>query len=135
MTKEKAIERCKKIINTNNNVVKEARRVRDINTMQLVASLDDESIAIETVLNMLKEKDAEIEKLKRDFKIVDEECRRLERKEAKQDKMIDLMAELIARKLGSRIEICHNMQCDKKVAKECKICTKQYFDSKATNDG
>ena len=65
MTKEEAIEKCKKIINTNNNVIKEARRVRDINTMQLVASLDDESIAIETVLNMLKEKEAEIEKYKK----------------------------------------------------------------------
>lgn len=76
MTKEQAIEKCKKIINTNDNVVKEARRVRDINTMQLVASLDDESIAIETVLNMLKEKDKEIEK---------------------KDKIIDLMAEQLIR--------------------------------------
>lgn len=57
MTKEEAIEKCKKIINTNNNVIKEARRVRDINTMQLVASLDDESIAIETVLNNLQGKE------------------------------------------------------------------------------
>ena len=40
-----------------------------------------------------EEKDKEIETLKRDFKIVDQECSRLERKEAKQDKIIDLMAE------------------------------------------
>ena len=42
--------------------------------------------ATDTVLNL-------IEKLQTDFKIVDQECSRLERKEAKQDKMIDLMAE------------------------------------------
>lgn len=48
---------------------------------------------IETVLSMLKEKDKEIETLKRDFKIVDQECSRLERKEAKQDKIIDLILE------------------------------------------
>lgn len=54
---------------------------------------------IETVLNMLKENSEEIETLKRDFKIVDQECSRLERKEAKQDKIIDLMAETI-RKLA-----------------------------------
>lgn len=109
---------------------------------------------LETVLNMLKEKDAEIEKykqlynkvlddsvitahdnmkkdkeiqfqkdinkqekdrhkqaekslkgqiktLKRDFKIVDQECSRLERQEAKQDKMIDLILEFLSeRDLG-----------------------------------
>ena len=35
----------------------------------------------------------QIKTLKRDFKIVDQECSRLEREEAKQDKIIDLMAE------------------------------------------
>ena len=44
--------------------------------------------ATDTVLNL-------IEKLQTDFKIVDQECSRLERKEAKQDKMIDLMALVI----------------------------------------
>lgn len=68
---------------------------------------------IETVLNMLKEKDAKLDK---------------------KDKMIDLMSKIIARKPGSRIEICHNMQCDKKVAKECKICTKQYFERKVEDE-
>lgn len=81
MTKEqeKAIERCNKLIETEHS-----------NWIGI-----SNQKAIETVLNMLKEKDTEIEKLKRDFKIVDEECSRLERKEAKQDKMIDLMVEEI----------------------------------------
>ena len=38
----------------------------------------------------------QIKKLKTDFKIVDQECSRLERKEAKQDKMIDLILEFLS---------------------------------------
>ncbi|MBQ2937614.1 MAG: hypothetical protein IJE05_01840 [Clostridia bacterium] len=48
--------------------------------------------------------------------------------EAKQNKIIDDMAELIARKTGARIEICHNMNCDKTIEKECKKCAKEYFE-------
>lgn len=48
--------------------------------------------------------------------------------EAKQNKIIYDMAELIARKTGARIEICHNMNCDKTIEKECKQCTKKYFE-------
>lgn len=61
MTEEKATERCEDIINRNNKVVKEARKAGDTNAMQLVAELDTESLAIETILNMLKEKDKEID--------------------------------------------------------------------------
>lgn len=96
--------------------------------------------AIETVLNMLKEKDADIAEYKNIIEagiinaakdeLVEEKNKEIEKK----DKMIDLMSELIARKPGSRIEICHNMQCDKKVAKECKICTKQYFERKVEDE-
>lgn len=100
---------------------------------------------IETVLNILKEKIAEVEIhtglehfYKKDYldkaELLREANAKLKEKDKeieKKDKIIDLMAELIARKAGSRIEICHNMQCDKKVAKECKVCTKQYFERKA----
>ena len=72
----------------------------------------------ETILNMLKEKDKEIETLKRDFKIVDQECSRLERKEAKQDKIIDLMAEEIKER---------NYNFTNKTKKEIK----QYFERKS----
>lgn len=64
MTKEQAIEKCKKIIQQNKEIVKQARLSKDINAIELTANCDDESIAIETVLNMLKEKDKEIEYLK-----------------------------------------------------------------------
>ena len=79
----------------------------DNNFNEEAAYLRKQRYMYKTVLNMLNkysadsaekdkiiaEKSAEIEKLKTDFKIVDQECSRLERKEAKQDKMIDLMAE------------------------------------------
>lgn len=56
MNEEEARERCKQIIKDNNEVIKEARKNRDINSMQLTASLDNDSIAIETVLNLLEKK-------------------------------------------------------------------------------
>lgn len=57
MTKEQAIERLKKMIQINNGVIKEARKNGDIFAIQLTADLDTDSIAIEKVLSMLKEKD------------------------------------------------------------------------------
>lgn len=134
MTKEQAIEKCKKIINTNNKVVKEARKVRDINTMNLVASLDDESIAIETVLNMLKEKDAEIQFQKDINKTEKDRHKQTERSLKgqiwKKDKMIDLMAEYIDENDTSLANYLYrkNGKCNKEMIK-------QYFERKATNDG
>lgn len=74
MTKEQAIEICNEIIQQNNEIVKQIRLNKDINAMQLTANCDNESLAIETVLSMLKGKDTEIEK---------------------KDKIIDLMSEQI----------------------------------------
>lgn len=93
----------------------------------------------ETVLSMLKEisadsaekdkiiveKSAEIEKLKTDFKIVDQECSRLERKEAKQDKMIDLMAEELQKHMFV-------LSVGKTIIGKKGI--KEYYEQKATND-
>lgn len=66
MTEEKATERCEDIIKKNNKVVKEARKVGDTNTMQLVAELDTESLAIKIVLNIIKEKDKRIKELEQE---------------------------------------------------------------------
>lgn len=117
MTKEqdKAIERCNKLIET------EYSNWIGITNQK----------AIETVLNMLKEKDEEIEKLKKDFKIVDEECSRLERKEAKQDKMIDLMTERIEWLCKSN-GILLDKEHDENFTQED---IKKYFERKAANDG
>lgn len=127
MTKEqdKAIERCNKLIET------EYSNWIGITNQK----------AIETVLNMLKEKDEEIEKLKKDFKIVDEECSRLERKEAKQDKIIEVMT-LFMSNLDIDEEICkHQVQafCDNKpegvTLDVCAKCIKQYFEKQAKEKG
>ena len=119
--------------------------------------------SLETVLNMLKEKDKEIqfqkdinkqekdrhkqaEKslkgqikiLKRDFKIVDQECSRLERKEEKQDKIIDLMAEWISERClyiddyGNSCDITQDI-CNKR--NNCKDCIKQYFKEQSKKEG
>lgn len=101
----KAIERCKQIIKDNNEIIKEARKNRDINSMQLTASLDNDSIAIETVLNLLEKK----------------------------DKIIDEMATYIAT-LDIEEDICEktkNEHCDKMNFGECEDCIKQYFENKA----
>jgi hypothetical protein len=55
----------------------------------------------------------------------------------KKDKIIDLMAELIARKVGTRIAICPNMKCDKPIGpigQECRNCAKQFFENEVNED-
>lgn len=65
MNEEEAMERCKQIIKDNNEIIKEARKNRDINSMQLTACLDNDSIAIETLLNLLEKKDKIICEIKK----------------------------------------------------------------------
>ena len=90
MTKEQAIERLKKMIQINNGVIKEARKNGDIFAMQLTADLDTDSIAIEKVLSMLKEKNKQIEQYQNMLATNDMlhviECEN-------KDKIIDLIAE------------------------------------------
>ena len=63
MTEKESIERCKQIVKDNNEIIKEARKNGDINTMNLTASLDNDSIAIETVIQALEQKDKIINKV------------------------------------------------------------------------
>ena len=53
MKLEEAIKVLQKTIESNNEVIKEARKNGDINVMQLTADLDNQSIAIEIVLQAL----------------------------------------------------------------------------------
>nr|DAN60952.1 MAG TPA: hypothetical protein [Caudoviricetes sp.] len=111
---------------------------------------------LEEILNMLKEKDAEIEKYKKlladnlakglnnslqakqkantDLEDLNEGWK-IELK--KKDKVIDLMAKYIAD--IDNEDICfeiENKHCDKNMDYgECEDCIKQYFERKATNDG
>lgn len=117
------------------------------------------------VLNSIKEKDKEIQflkdinkqekdrhkqaekslkgqikKLKIDFKIVDDECSRLERKEEKNDKIIDLMAEHIASAAIVDDTVCAiKCDCETDINEYCTQekmlkCTKQYFGRKVEDE-
>ena len=102
MTKEqeKAIERCNKLIETEHS-----------NWIGITNQK-----AIETVLNMLKEKDTELEK---------------------KDKMIDLMAEHICSSAIVDDTVCAiKCDCETDIREDCTYekmlnCTKQYFERKA----
>lgn len=91
-----------------------------------------------------EEKDKEIETLKRDFKIVDQECSRLERKEAKQDKIIDLILDKVnlnyaeifySNEVKEIIEIYEKTKNTNNLSRLelRKSCIKQYFEQEATN--
>ena len=106
MTQEKAIKRLKKMIQINNGVIKEARKNGDIFAMQLTADLDTDSIAIETVLFMLEEK----------------------------DKIIDLMADEITNNIVSICPLenyNYDLDCENRCNDNYKECWKKYFENKA----
>lgn len=156
MNEEEAIKRCKQIIKDNNEIIKEARKNRDINSIQLTASLDNDSIAIETVLNLLEKKDEEIEKYKM---MLAENCARTLNSNLKQkhkheedlealhlgwkeeiekkDKMIELMAIAIGNEPLPTEEYCifRNFDCPAVGGnRDCKECVKQYFERKLEED-
>ena len=119
MTKEQAIEICNKIIQQNKEIVKQTRLNKDINAMQLTANCDNESLAIETVLSMLKENSAEIEQKNTELAEKNAEIE-------KKNKIIDLMAE----ELQKHIFVLYdgNTITSKKGIIE-------HFERKATNNG
>lgn len=78
---------------------------------------------------------SDYKKLQEEFKAVDHECSRLERKEVEMEKIIDLMAEFIedgftvdkfCTKKGCYADNYINGHCEK-----CLNCIKQYFINKA----
>lgn len=144
MTKEQAVTHCKEMIKRNNNIVKEARKVGDINTIKLVADLDIDSIAIETVLNMLKEKDKEIEKLEKQNRNLDKEAQQyfettvrqseqFEKELEKKDKIINEMALYFNTGL-SMCEDCEKCFESEDIYKFCKDCIKQYLEKKVEKE-
>ena len=52
MTEEEIIKTLQEIIQKNQQVIKEAYKNKDINTMQLVADIDNEAIAIQGLLDL-----------------------------------------------------------------------------------
>lgn len=130
MNEEEAIERCKQIIKDNNEIIKEARKNRDINSMQLTASLDNDSIAIETVLNLLENKDKQIEQYQNMLATNDMlhvlECE-------KKDKIIELMLEEISKNILNTCPLADynvDLNCENKCKDDYKACWKQYFENK-----
>lgn len=141
---DKAIERCNKLI--------------EIEHSNWIGTTNQK--AIETVLNMLKEKDAEIEKYKK--LLADNLARELNNsikaKEKadtdlddldkgwkveleKKDKMIDLMAKHICDSAIVDDTVCAiKCDCETDIREDCTYekmlnCTKQYFERKVTNGG
>ena len=128
---DKAIERCNKLIETEHS-----------NWIGI-----SNQKAIETVLNMLKEKDAEIEKLKEENKNIMKLNANMSKRHLndifkikKKDKMIDLMAGFM---LGGLKDFAFNAICKKGKCvyelkdnrptkfRQCKNCIKEFFARKA----
>lgn len=149
MTKEQeAIEKCKEIIQQNKEIVKQARLSKDTNAIELTANCNKESIAIETVLNMLKEKDKEINRKSSTIKAL--QCALHERTEerdrkdniiTRQNKQIDLMAEHIVSSAIVDDTVCAiKCDCETDIEEDCThekmlICTKQYFEKLVKEKG
>lgn len=74
MELEEAKSYLETVIKVNNSVIKEARKNGDINTIELTADLDNQSIAIETVLKELENSTPKkkIEKILEKYKKDDE---------------------------------------------------------------
>ena len=125
MTKEQeeAIERLEKRIKDN----------EDYKTTQVW--LTDDVSAVYTVLNMLKEKDEEIEKLKVENENVWKLNANMSQRHLsdifrikKKDKQIDLMADFIDKTgAGRRAFSCTFRKNDKCNENGCRYCIKQYF--------
>lgn len=132
MTKEqeKAIERCNKLIETEHS--------------NWIGVTNQK--AIETVLNMLKEKDAEIEKYKRKNKELSNQLLKIYKEQdnynsivekkneqiQKKDQMIDLMADEIGKLITCPLEDYNcDLDCENKCKNQYKDCWKQYFERKA----
>lgn len=129
---ERAIERCNKLIET-----KHSNRIGVSNQK-----------AIETVLNMIKEKDIQINSKNGTINAL--QCALKERTEerdrkddivTKQNKTIDLMAEHIVSSAIVDDTVCAiKCDCETDIEEDCThekmlICTKQYFERKVENGG
>lgn len=115
MTEEEAIKVCKKIIQQNNEIVKQTRANRDINGMQLTANCDKESIAIETLLNLIQKQQAELLAQEREIE--------------KKDKIIDKLVPRIYLTQKER-EIMKKYIWDSNKLKGFSSFVKQYFERK-----
>lgn len=135
---EEAIESLEQLINIRKN------KAGQIKYDNCICSTTD----IETVLNMLKEKDKEINRKSSTIKAL--QCALHERTEerdrkdniiTRQNKQIDLMAEHIVSSAIVDDTVCAiKCDCETDIEEDCThekmlICTKQYFERKVENGG
>ena len=150
MTKEQAIERLKSKLDNDKEYLEQC------NFSDLVNEVRLDNKSIEIVLSMLKEKDKEIDKLKKHnddllrklrnrvkevkklqkYSLYKEEFSRLNKQLQNKDKIIDLMAERLRYYNGMKqkqefcIDICEGKECN---IKKCKERIKQYFEKELLN--
>lgn len=125
MTKEQeeAIEICKKKI---------IEPFYDFPNPTSIELKDTDVEAIETALNILKEKDKEIEKLEKQSKNLDKQAQQYFEQTIYLDKQIDLMAEFIEKTgAGRKAFSCTFRKNDKCDENGCRHCIKQYFERKS----
>lgn len=90
--------------------------------------------AMQTALNILKEKDKEIEKLEKQSKNLDKQAQQYFEQTIYLDKQIDLMAEFIEKTgAGRKAFSCTFRKNDKCDENGCRHCIKQYFERKVKN--
>ena len=147
MNIEEAIERMHDLIHTCNAGIEKYGIYDDL--------FQKDKEAIETVLNMLKEKDREIEKLKKHnkellrklrnrvkevkkrnkYSLYKKELKTLNEQLKNKDKIIDLIIEEY--EYNARINLkdfCDNELRKNTCIQDCKICIKQYFKSKVEKE-
>ena len=120
---EEAIEICKKKI---------IEPFYDFPNPTSIELKDTDVEAIETALNILKEKDKEIEKLEKQSKNLDKQAQQYFEQTIYLDKQIDLMAEFIEKTgAGRKAFSCTFRKNDKCDENGCRHCIKQYFERKS----
>ena len=103
------------------------------NTWTTKYIMSSDSKKAETVLNMIKEKDKEIERLEKQSKNLDKQAQQYFEQTIYLDKQINLMTEVIYRRTNYK-EL--NKYCNKKDKNKCESytecykCIKQYFERK-----
>lgn len=105
--------------------------------------LKELSNAIETVLNMLKEKDKYIKDANDITTEMSNDIKKLTSEIEKKDKIIDLMTEyinylsdeLVQATGKNELDFCDKNKCCEDSDYSCEQCIKQYFKQKATNNG
>ena len=136
MTKEQEVI---KYIETRIKICNENADICDDNDFDEEATyLREESYMLETVLNMLKEKDKEIEKLKEENKNIMKLNANMSKRHLddifkikRKDKIIDLMAEKIDQLGGDYDDFCIDTIWNEDCDEDCKNCIKQYFERKS----